>query len=98
MGMCFNKRVLIGLGLVALVLFALSPRLLGSAAPLLVMAACPISMIVMMRAMHRDEDRPTASDAQDGAAPDDAARLRELEEEVNRLKAETQLRSQQPST
>lgn len=90
MGMCLSKRVLIGLGIVAVGLLALSPRLLGSAAPLLVMAACPLSMIVMMRAMHRDEDRP--------AATDDPARLRELEEEVNRLKAEAQLRSQQSST
>lgn len=92
MRMCFDKRVLAGLGMVAVGLFAVSPGLLGAAAPLLIMALCPLSMIVMMRAMRRDEAVP------DAPAPDgDDARLRELEEEVNRLQAEARLRGRQPS-
>lgn len=84
--MCINKRVVAGLVLGALVLFALSPRLLGALAPVLVMAACPLSMAFMMRGMSgRQHDR---------AAPTgDDRHLRELEEEVNRLRAEIALRS-----
>lgn len=96
MGMCFNRRVLIGLGIAAVALFAVSPRLLGSAAPLLIMAACPLSMIVMMRAMGRERtDAPSAPLASETSDSD--ARLRELEEEVNRLRAESRLEGRQPS-
>lgn len=86
--MCFNKRVVAGLAGVAVVLLALSPQLLGRVAPLLVMAVCPLSMVLMMRGMNR----------QGGACADngggDGQRLGELEEEVNRLKAELALRGE----
>lgn len=100
MRMCFDKRVLIGLGVVAVGLFAVSPSLLGSVAPLLVFAVCPLSMVFMMRAMSRggascgaDQGSQQTSDAATGTAGD--AELRELQEEVNRLKAERTLRDQQ---
>lgn len=116
MGMCFDKRVVIGLGVVALGVLAVSPRLLGSLAPLLLVAACPLSMVFMMRAMNRDgascdaeQQKPDADGAlaagsgaterlgAAGAAAGDHAQLRELEEEVNRLKAELHLRDQERS-
>lgn len=113
MRMCFDKRVLIGLGVVALGVLAVSPRLLGSIAPLLIFAACPLSMLLMMRAMNRQGSScETASDGRrDAEAPDRGdvgvptsgvrrdrdAEVRELEEEVNRLKAEMQLRNREPS-
>lgn len=116
MGMCFNKRVLIGLGVVALGVFAVSPRLLGAVAPLLILAACPLSMVFMMRAMNRGEGASCGTKQEDAepdaevaarggvvepvagaAASGGDAQLRELEEEVNRLKAELQLRDQQRS-
>lgn len=117
MGMCFNKRVVIGLGVVALGLLAVSPSLLGSVAPLLLVAACPLSMVFMMRAMNRDgascdttrqkpeNDSEVAAGSgatarrlgAAGAPAGDHAQLRELEEEVNRLKAELQLRDQERS-
>ena len=97
---CFNKRVLVGLGVVALAVFAFSPSLLGAVAPLLVLAACPLSMVFMMRAMNgnrttcRTDQRDDVADR--AAQPADGdAQLRELEEEVNRLKAEMQLRDQE---
>lgn len=87
MRMCINKRVVAGLAVVALALFALSPRLLGGLAPVLIMAACPLSMLLMMRGMSgRDREEP--------AANRDDRQLRELEEEVNRLKVELALRSE----
>ena len=89
---CFNKRVVIGLGLVALVLLAFSPRLLGSVAPLLIFAVCPLSMLLMMRVMNRRE--PGSGPGTCTSKGDHDAQLRELVEEVNRLKAERRLRSQ----
>lgn len=87
MRICINKRVVAGLAGVALVVFALSPRLLGELAPVLVFAACPLSMLVMMRGTSgRNRQAP--------AAAGDHRQLRELEEEVNRLKVELALRGE----
>lgn len=113
MRMCFDKRVLIGLGVVALGVLAVSPRLLGSVAPLLLLAACPLSMVFMMRRMNSEgascetgsqrQETDTAATRAGAAGPvaapvaerDRDAELRELQEEVNRLKAETQLRGRE---
>jgi hypothetical protein len=101
--MCFDKRVLVGLGVVAVALLAFAPQTLGAAAPFLVMAACPLSMVVMMRAMNgRDRcgtpEMQQTSEADAAPAPthvDAEPRLRELEEEVNRLRAELTLRGEE---
>lgn len=87
MRMCINKRVVGGLAVVALAIFALSPRLLGALGPVLIMAACPLSMLLMMRGMSGREQQAEAASSDD-------RQLRELEEEVNRLKAEIALRGQ----
>lgn len=97
---CFNKRVLIGLGIVALGLFAVSPRLLGAALPLLIVAACPLSMVLMMRRMNRPTTGQADGSQRAGAcgmragADSHYAEIRELEEEVNRLRAEVRLRGE----
>jgi len=107
--MCLNKKVLIGLGVVALGVLAVSPRLLGAAGPLLLLAACPLSMVFMMRGMSgRGRNSEPGSQIADTPARagvpvvaatgrDQEAELRELQEEVNRLKAEMQRRSPSPS-
>lgn len=101
MGMCFNKRVLVGLGIVALAVFAFSPSLLGAVAPLLILAVCPLSMVFMMRAMNRGgtscgTDQQGAGDARTATqSVGGDVKLGELEEEVNRLKAQLQLRDHQ---
>ena len=87
MRMCINKRVVAGLAAVALVVFAFAPQLLGAVAPILLMAACPLSMVLMMRGMSGGHPRAPEADSED-------RRLRELEEEVNRLNAELALRSE----
>jgi len=91
-GMCINKRVVVGVGIVALALLALSPRLLASLGPVLVMAICPLSMVFMMRAMGGRHDAEPSTPATPGDRDRD---LRELEEEVNRLKAELALRGEE---
>ena len=87
MRICINKRVLAGLAAVGLVVFALAPQLLGAVAPVLLMAACPLSMLLMMRGMSGRDQQAPETDGED-------RRLRELEEEVNRLNAELALRAE----
>ena len=49
--MCLNWKVLTGLGVVALGIGTLAPGAFGRALPLLLLAACPLSMMFMMRSM-----------------------------------------------
>lgn len=48
---CFNPKVLLGLGAVALGVLVFAPNLLASALPLLFVALCPLSMLIMMFGM-----------------------------------------------
>ena len=70
-GMCFNWKVLVGLGAVAVTLFAVAPGYALAALPLLLFAACPLSMVAMMFAMkggmgamrgHKEETSPESSE------------------------------------
>jgi hypothetical protein len=49
--MCLNKKVLIGLGIVAVGLVVLRPEWALPALPFVILAVCPLSMIFMMRGM-----------------------------------------------
>ncbi|MGH2532800.1 MAG: heavy metal-binding domain-containing protein [Thermomicrobiales bacterium] len=49
--MCFNKKVIGGLAIVALGVLVVAPNLFLTALPLLLVAACPLSMLLMGRAM-----------------------------------------------
>ncbi len=102
--MCFNKRVLGGLAIVALGTLVVAPEFVGRVIPLLLVLACPLSMVLMMRGMSggkhscsTDGGARTATGAQGEAAstPLDAE-VRELREEVNRLRAEAALREAMP--
>lgn len=103
--MCFNKKVIAGLAVVAVGVVVFAPELLGRALPFLVLAVCPLSMVFMMRGMGSMGGMKSSPDQQSddrrGSAPqdavsqrteDDGATQRELEEEVNRLRAEINLR------
>lgn len=50
-GMCFNWKVLAGLAAVGIGIWAVAPNLAGAALPLLLLAACPLSMLFMARGM-----------------------------------------------
>jgi hypothetical protein len=50
--MCLNKRVLVGLGVVAIGLVVLQPGWAVAALPFVILAVCPLSMIFMMRGMN----------------------------------------------
>ena len=56
-GFCVNKKVLAGLAVVALATLVAAPNLFLSLLPLLLLTACPLSMLFMGRAMmggHRE--------------------------------------------
>ena len=49
--MRINAKVMAALGAVALAMYLLVPNLFYAAFPLLILAACPLSMFLMMRMM-----------------------------------------------
>lgn len=61
---CIDWKVVAGLVAVALGLFLFQPRLFTASLPVLLVAACPLSMLLMMwgmRSMARPAPTPTAS-------------------------------------
>jgi Protein of unknown function (DUF2933) len=86
---CLNKNVLIGLAAVALVLLALKPSWLLTALPLLALAACPLSMIFMMRHMSGPTGHGGSCDTgKPGGAP--ARQEAESHGEIHALQPELQ--------
>lgn len=75
---CLNWKVLAGLGVVGLGIYLIAPDLVAAALPILLLAACPLSMLFMMKAMHGSQggsrnDRP-GTDA--STREEELARLR----------------------
>lgn len=50
-GMCLNWKVVAGLAVVGLGIWAVAPNILTAAGPILLVLACPLSMLFMMRGM-----------------------------------------------
>ncbi len=92
MKMCINWRIVGALSLVGLAVFAVAPNLLGAALPLLVLAACPLSMLLMMRAMQGGGRCESRSDARAGdTQPEPAgspADVEPLRAEIDQLRTE----------
>lgn len=74
---CYDWRVITALAAVGAGVFLLAPNLIGAALPLLLVAICPLSMILMMRTMGGHE-----MNAVDRAVPASSA------DRVDRLRAE----------
>lgn len=91
MGMCLNWKVLAGLAAVGVGVLVFAPDAALSVLPLLLLAACPLSMVAMMFAMrgmgsHEGEScRPTESE---GSVEAKRARLGAIREEEQRLERE----------
>lgn len=90
MKMCCNWKVAAGLTAAGVAVFAFAPNLIGAALPVLILAACPLSMIVMMRAMSGGSRCDTASNATDGErnTVTDPSEVARLQAEIDRLRAE----------
>jgi hypothetical protein len=65
--MCLNPKVLAGLAVVGVGIYLFAPGLLAQAVPILLLAACPLSMLLMMWAMPRTpgQDQQTTQDTDD---------------------------------
>ncbi len=96
--MCFNKKVLGGLALVALAVLVFAPSALWAALPLLVFLACPLSMFLMMRSMSRGQGQcgrggweRQAQVGQEGRTEGGDAEVARLRAEVDQLRAEREV-------
>lgn len=87
LGMCLNPRVLAGIALVIAAIWVLAPQFLLAALPLLLLAACPVSMALMAWTMRGDMSGRGAMASQQGTV-DPEVRLRELELAQVRLQRE----------
>ena len=73
--MCLNWKVLAGLAIVGGGIYAFAPGPAAAALPVLLLAACPLSMLFMMKAMQGDgreggsQPPPTGADPTRGARP-----------------------------
>ena len=59
--MCLNWKVVATLAVVGLIVGIVAPQLLLGAIPLLILAACPLSMLFMMRGMQGGEQSSSQS-------------------------------------
>ena len=95
MRMCFDRRVLASLAVLAAAVLIVQPRWFGVALPLMLALACPLSMLLMMRGMNRGQDCvPTTSDR---SAANDTDDINVLRAEVRQLRAELEARRDFPT-
>lgn len=92
-GLCLNWKVIGGLGVVALGVVVVLPQLALAVLPVLVIAACPLSCLFMMRGMGRGSSCQTSTGSttagqMPGAALNDGERIAQLQAEIRRLRAE----------
>src|SRR5487761_1341521 len=87
---CFDKRVWIGLGVLAIGLLVVDPRAGWVALPVLAGLACPGSMLFMMRGMRRGTGLAAPGGEQAAGAgrteSDRAAEIARLRREIRQLK------------
>lgn len=94
--MCLNWKVLAGLAVVGVGIYAVAPDLAVAALPFLVLAICPLSMLFMMKGMQGDGDEgdePQSPEMDAGLTRDERlARLRteqtNLAEQISALERE----------
>ncbi len=55
--MCLNWKVLASLAAVGVGVYLLAPGLLAEAVPILLLAACPLSMLLMMWGMQQSQEQ-----------------------------------------
>jgi len=87
--MCFNWKVIAGLAGVGLAVWVVAPNLVGAALPLLLVAACPLSMLLMGRGMAGGQcSTPTQQSAPPERASQPVGLRLTREEQLAELKAQ----------
>lgn len=84
--MCLNWKVLAGLAVLGVGIYAVAPNLAAAALPILLLAICPLSMLFMMKGMQGDGgagDRPQILET--GTGPNREERLARLRTEHTNL-------------
>ena len=89
--MCFNWKVIGGLAVVGLGIWLLVPSVAAAALPLLLAAACPLSMLLMMRGMQGGRCNAQAQPTQPLQASQATGVQLTPEEQLAELKAERTL-------
>jgi hypothetical protein len=77
--MCLNWKVLAGLATVGIGVYVLAPELMAETLPVLLLAACPLSMLLMMWGMQRTQgqEQQTTQETDGGLTREERiARLR----------------------
>lgn len=63
---CFDWRVLTALAALGVGIFVVAPGIAAAVLPLLIVAACPLSMMVMMKSMGGHQKSPEAASQLEG--------------------------------
>lgn len=96
-GMCLNWKVIGGLAAVGIGIWIMAPQMVAGILPLLILAACPLSMLFMMRAMSGGQKNQSAAPHAPEAGARDLASLRaehaRMGAELAALEAEQQDRA-----
>lgn len=83
---CFDWRVLIGLVALGVGIYLVAPGTIAAALPVVLLAACPLSMLLMMRAM--DSSQPASSMPQQPRTTDRVSALRQELADLSRRQEE----------
>jgi len=75
---CLDWRVLTGLAALGVAVYVIAPGVIAGAVPLLLLTACPLSMLVMMKAMGGQRPEAAIAPSEPSAADRWAALRREL--------------------
>lgn len=85
-GMCLNWKVLAGLAAVGLGIFVFAPQLFAASLPFLLLALCPLSMLLMMGSMQGVNDsRQNAAHSMPGKDLSHNERIAELKTQQEAL-------------
>ena len=102
---CLNRKVIIGLAVVAVGVLAVDPHVFTRVLPFLFFAICPLSMLLMMRAMSGNRSSggmgamSGCSSMSTGNGQPGATSAPAPDAEVARLRAElVQLRAERPAS
>lgn len=68
---CLNWKVLSGLGVAGVAIYLVAPDLAVAAIPILVLAACPLSMLLMVWSMQRAQEQQTPQEPDVGLVRDE---------------------------
>jgi hypothetical protein len=86
--MCLNWKVVAGLAVVGLIVWVVAPQFVWAALPVLLVAACPLSMLFMMRGMSGGANQRAAQPLETNEPPGIGLADEERQSRLLRLRAE----------